>query len=219
MKKMTLSAALLAVVLMGCSESGLDNSVATTSESNMESLVKFPENPDLKLIENPNLLARVTADCVTSDGNSFVSQGCGTTKSIEGHTYSYAFWLDVNANNQGYPLVYVSIDGQNSTTVDYFHIRTVCVQGCDAYGNCRIHKSVPYSNPNQQFDRNNWFVSNSTMCPSIPGSNSSIGVVSTYAAVKNAGTSDEVLIQESAYYHLDYNQALGVYRNYILNGN
>lgn len=36
MKKMTLSAALLAVVLMGCSESGLDNSVASTSDVKAE---------------------------------------------------------------------------------------------------------------------------------------------------------------------------------------
>lgn len=41
MKKIALSAAVMALTMMGCSESGLDNSVASTSEVNDSSILPY----------------------------------------------------------------------------------------------------------------------------------------------------------------------------------
>ena len=45
MKKIALSAAIMALAMMGCSDAGLDNSVASTSEINSEQIQSSANEP------------------------------------------------------------------------------------------------------------------------------------------------------------------------------
>lgn len=208
MKKITLSAAILALAMMGCSDAGLDNSVAsTTSETQSEYKIK--------LDENPNFLAKGSfGGC-----DDYVSYGCGETVQIGKHKYSYAFATDVNARNQGYSALGLSVDNLDYAIPDYVHTYAVCVRGCNELGYCQEHTPIATNSlaSYKVGSHSNDFLY--TMCtPLVGGDRNSISVISTFAAVFNARKPDQFILQMSAHSsNLNQNQALLAYRHYMMN--
>ncbi|SHK53472.1 hypothetical protein [Fibrobacter sp. UWB12] len=205
MKKVTLGAVVWALAMMGCSESGMDNSVAS-------SIGAAQQGPVIEFAEIPNLQA-VVDDCSLDDcGDGIYFR---TFKDPYGHKYTYSHQARVenNAFNRGYGRVWVNKDEANVTKVDFLYIRTVCVEDCDDFGNCRESRLAKrheygyyFTTSNVQYYKND--------CDKI-SDEKNIGVVSTFAAVFNPGQHDEVVLQSTTYKNLGREQAMWVYRNYL----
>ena len=73
MKKITLSAAIVALAMMGCSDAGLDNSVASTSEINSEQIQSSANEPLVlaKLGARPNYRDRQAIDNLQPTGGNW----------------------------------------------------------------------------------------------------------------------------------------------------
>lgn len=203
MKKVTLGAIVWALAMMGCSESGMDNSVAS-------SIGAAQQGPVIEFAEIPNLQA-VVDDCPQNV--------CGDTDYnyfrrvvLWGHTYHYRQELLVNSVNQGYAKIMIAKDAA-PTKADLLYIRTICVQDCDDFGNCKevsgvgryTESSVPVSVSNAVENR----------CIDELPRGKSVGVVSTFAATFNPGKHDEIVLQATTYKNLGQEQAMWVYRNYL----
>lgn len=209
MKKVTLVAIVWALAMMGCSESGMDNSVAsTTSEvSNVY---------ELKLDETPKFSTNLS--CNVDIGN----QLCVINTKVDNHTYM-ALLGSYARDNEAYSVLDLDLDEQPFVVPDFVHIYTACVQDCDDFGNCaEAETPTPYFGSKVKIV--SYSYARSTMgngiqvgprntCHSVVGR--TVGVVSTFAVVYNAGKWNEVVLQGSSYRNLKHDQALWVYRNYI----
>ena len=204
MKKVTLMAIVWALTMMGCSESGMDNSAAsTTSEvSNVY---------ELKLDETPKLFSR-SVKC-----DDMQSLDCYIEEEIRGHRYIAMLRPGVG-NNEAFSELDLDLDGLLYVIPDFVHIYTACVQDCDDFGNCAVAKTPePYFKSKRKIATitsagGTLGVGPHHSCGSMFGK---VGVVSIFAVVYNAGKSDEVVLQGSTYINLKRDQALWVYRNYI----
>ena len=195
MKKITLPAAFLALTMMGCSESGLDNSVASiTGEAQNETTIEFYEKPDV-----------MASVIMVQDSQGFYNGSSTYHQKINGHEYSFLI-----ASRPRGSWLHINVDDAKTTVVDYVHVRTACVQGCDAFGNCQASLAVDEVDETRyRFYRagiGDWSFLGSRCNGTLPSDGGPIGVVSTFAAVLNAGKSDEVIMQSAIYQNLDYNQ-------------
>ena len=79
MKKITLSAAIMALAMMGCSDAGLDNSVASTSEVSVEQVQSSANEPLVlaKLGAMPNYHAREAINNLQPTGGNWYSDHDG----------------------------------------------------------------------------------------------------------------------------------------------
>ena len=193
MKKMTLSAALLAVVLMGCSESGLDNSVATASESNMEKTQQ--------IADNTLLLARSgDVSCIDAQG------GFGEENAVASCGGYRAFFNSTRfrQSNGGYLVgsnasVYLEEgNGTDPNTVvkaDIIGI-TVCGTNCRLSGNDVVCDSVRGPFRQTRLGPNSAQVLTEYRCGAMYDGDghgmglygNRVGVVSTYAVIVDNGT-------------------------------
>lgn len=206
MKKITLSATVLALTMMGCSDSGLDNSVASTSEVKSDQV--------LPLDGNPFALAKATLSC---DG---LSSACAYVETVGSHRYGMQMFSDVDVDNRGFGKINVWKDNERIVTADHIQIISACVQGCDAYGNCPYNKLAVKAESNVSFVNpivvQSYSLGQYAKCESMSVNHGNVGVVSVYAIVLDAGKSTEVILNGATRKNLSYDQALLVYQKYIL---
>ena len=207
MKKYSISAVLFAMSLFGCSESGVDNSVASISSEDQSTY-------KIKLDENPNFLAKASV----GKCEDYANFGCDETINVGGVNYHYAFTTNISAQNEGYSVLSLNVNNSGYAIPDYVHVYTVCVRGCDQLGYCQEHTSIATNN------LTNYRVGSTpkeflyTTCSPMPGDRYGISVISTFAAVFNAGKSNQFILQMSAHSsNLNQNQALLAYRHYMMN--
>ena len=148
MKKLTLSAALLAFAMMGCSESGLDNSMAsTTSDAQKENLIeKFKTALD-EITEIPELDASPVlrksgeqwSGTVIDDSRAYRLNVYADVDLVvknvipryQGRTYSV-----IMKKNNIEPKIWSPYIASDTKT----YLFSVCVQGCSDDGTCRVHE-------------------------------------------------------------------------------
>ncbi len=204
MKKITLSAAILALTIMGCSD-GLDNSVASASEVKDEQVQSLDE----KTIA----LFKTTETCDGKEGS------CLSIQTIGSHKYGMYFKTGVDQMNQGYSQASVWRDNDAWVRADFAHIVSACVQGCDDYGNCQHSVLKTESRPNVYFVNflkvGVYTPGIEARCNSLSSEDGKISVVSVYSVVFNAGKYDEVILMGSTYANLSPTQAQWVYQKHI----
>ena len=228
MKKITLSAAVVALAMMGCSDAGLDNSVASTSEvTDVQNQYSADFVPVLKKETN-------TMGC---DG--VVNSACFYRSTVHnGKSYLLWAWSGKSTNeNVGKGKIWVQMRDQKGrsipTVADMVHIRTVSVCDCQLNGVelvCQDHKENPDYWSAYRFNLVNvnsseypgkiaWLENHTKSVQCIDPS--SFGTVSSFAVVLNGGTSDETVLMGNTYYGFnnaaDMNYlAARVYQKYII---
>ena len=205
MKKITLSAAILALTMMGCSDVGLDNSVASTSEvTDVQNLYSADFVPALK---------KQSATFICDNFGAY----CADHPEVGGKKYRFMIGSTVSGNYGSGSIWIGSITNSNlSVKADMLHIYTVCVRDCDNLGFCSEHSGVMEYHHSKTFlpANGNYIQMHDLQC-NVKG-NGQVGTVSNYAAVLNAGKSDEIVMMGSTYSGLDNEyQALRVYQNYL----
>ena len=221
MKKSTLSAAILAMTMMGCSDVGLDNSVASTSNAQNKLDLSFFNEPtefkDVASSENA-LVLRKSGDelsggvTVYDDNNKYrIDISSYVFDKTHGNVSGGSVLILARQTAPG--VYYCQSDSDQWCWyygANYAHLYVACVRNCDGFGNCREHDEKGL----------HWPVSpRGTVVPYInyeckmEGDNSDVGVVTYGAAVFENGT---VAIQGATKENLSNDMALLVYRNYIL---
>ena len=221
-EKMALSAALLAFAMMGCSETGLDNSSSTAfGETLNENASRLAENPimmrsddfgGIPVLQKVVSSTRFEKDYDIEDESGYYALGVRTgitykTDNTAYFGYGRIFWGKKKNLSEWEHYKY---------NADFAHVFIACVEGCRNNGNsvvCDKHlvlhdfKSLVETNPLTELP---------LVCPVLSGKRDNLGVVFTGATVLNAGKSDELVMQGSAYTgNLSYDMALRVYRKYI----
>ena len=195
MKKVTISAAVLALAMMGCSDAGLDNSVASTNEVKKEA-------------QDQNFLAKMEPQPLMHGIDGMVDYYYDNGLAIRVHSYVHptspkgvgAFWK------------------MSGPTPDVTNILTVAVAGCGIKANnqfkCDHHRAHHESGyPNGPIFSND--MKSSTTYLDVP--RETIGVVAAFGAVWNSGTPNEDIFNAASYSGaLDYGSALQVYYKYLL---
>ena len=145
MKKFTLSAAILAFAMMGCSESGLDNSMAsTTSDAQKEKIIEkfktaldeFTEIPDSDASPVLKKSGEQWSGSVTDDSGIYRLNVYADVDLVvknlmpryQGRTYSL-----IMKNNAKMWIPYNAPDTKT-------YLFSVCVQGCSDDGTCQKHE-------------------------------------------------------------------------------
>ena len=149
MKKITLSAAILAFAMMGCSESGLDNSMAsTTSDAQKEKIIEkfktaldeFTEIPDSDASPVLKKSGEQWSGTVTDDSGIYrlrvyadvdLVVKKGQLPRYQGRTYSL-----IMKKNNAVPNVWFPYNAPDTKT----YLFSVCVQGCSDDGTCQKHE-------------------------------------------------------------------------------
>ena len=198
MKKVALFAALLAFTMMGCSESGLDNSIASTTASDAQG--KQAENN----AEFPLVLKKVGAP--VSCGTGMDKYSCQITyhHPYDGLYYTISLSSGVHRDRDVSGSVNVSVkDYQNNlinnSKADFLHVITVGVCGCRIVGTqlkCEDdYKSEYLFESNVMFTTNNVYNYRYNRTEELSQCEANrIGTVSNYAVVYNAGTSTELIL-------------------------
>ena len=223
MKKLTLSAALLAFAMMGCSESGLDNSMAsTTSEISNKQIAEYFKTVPTNFVDQSSS-ENVTALQKSGDG---ISGGFAVIYSPDRRYHitigSNVFNKHDNEPNKGMGDISVfslpSV-GPNWCASDaycaymgekYLHLYVACVRNCNENGFCLEHQMVKGATGNGPY----YYYSVEAWCNELTSSNTSdIGVVTNAAAALDGGA---VILQGASRMNLSNEMAARVYQNYIL---
>lgn len=147
MKKSTLSAAILAFAMMGCSESGLDNSVAsTTSDAQKEKIIEmFKTVPD-EIPEMPDSDAPLVLQKSGAQWSGTVTDDSGIYRlNVYAEIEPYLKNLRVHYRGETYSLLMKKIHDNPVIWNPYYgpdtktHFFSVCVRGCSADGTCEKH--------------------------------------------------------------------------------
>lgn len=222
MKKMTLAATLLAVFMIGCSDMGVDNSVASTSEA---------KNQQVKAVTNePLILARSATGFYRDERLTGGNYG-GNHNGYE--RYSYMSEVGIEVQMQSY------FDGVNAIGAyhvmnapyypDFIRVMTV------PFYNCRIdNRNVAYcdfpsrSNPSRNMKVETVAATNNVMAvtdeegfaQSSWAQPELLGVISSFSAVWNSGRSDEIILSAATYngtrLQSNYRLARALYEQYFL---
>ena len=212
MKKITLSAVLSALFMMGCSDMGVNNSVASTTR----------EITDVQNQYSADFVPVLKKQTTTFICDRFTSSFFDTSERIGGKRYSIGIASTVSENG-GHGKVWIgSPDINSSLKVDMLHVYTVCVRDCDDEGNCKDNSGVVRYDDSYTFlpmpkdgQELHWF---DQQCQLKKG-DGELGTISYYAAVVNAGKPDEIVLTGSTYSvgsgFKNMNQALLVYQKYL----
>lgn len=191
MKKITLSAAALALALMGCSDAGMDNSVASTSvnEVKNENTVPFLAKYGSETCVNPR-------DAEHPFGNKQTAVSCGGYRaffsSMKDRHSDGGYWMYSNA------IVYEEtgtggVDINKVINADYVAI-TVCGTNCREVGSDVVCDEVkgPYRLPLLGYP--SFMHSCGTMYDGDGYGRgwygNRIGIITTFAAIVNNGTNN-----------------------------
>lgn len=198
MKKLTLSVALLAFAMMGCSESGFDNSMASASTSDVQ-------NEQIKKnTEFPIVLKKLAAPVTCGTGMDKGSCEITYYHPYDGLNYRYSLSSSVYRDREVAGSIGVTVTDYhgnvvNNSKADFLHVITVGVCGCRIVGNqlkCEnYHKDRYLFEPNAVFTMNNGSYPRTNTTEQLSQCAADrIGTVSYYAAVYNAGTSTELVL-------------------------
>ena len=197
MKKVTLSAAILALSMMGCSDVGLDNSVASTNEVKKEA-------------QDQNFLAKMQPEGVIHRGLYVYDY-----QSMGGPTIHVNTYLDPFSNACIGEYWNASLA---SKPADFADVITVAVAGCSFRSNgvfkCDQHRANHGFGP----DGNHNIADNVVVkTPVLGGPRELIGVVSAFGAVWNSGKPNQDVFNATAYNgYLNDAMAYEVYKKYVL---
>ncbi len=224
MKKMALAATLLAVFMMGCSDTGVDNSVASGTsrvldEKSLEffktGVTEFKEVPK----SEPTSVLKKSGDEISEGGGRFIDPNENYALNINSEVreapdsagfYKGNHFMSVNSKSNigpnfcgAYPTNWCLYYGYK-----FLHMYGACVRGCSANGICNEHKTISlHDSPTYNYGLEGW-------CDSIVSRNrDDIGLVTVAAAVIEGGN---VILQGAVRDNLSNDMALKVYRNYIL---
>ena len=197
MKKVTLSAAILALAMMGCSDAGLDNSVASVNEVKNE--------------QDHSFLAKLTPEPISSGEvglehsgyKRYVYPGDGIAVRVHSRPDDYTW------KSRGRATIWV----ESSVATDAATIVTVAVAGCSMANNgdvtCAHHRA-------------NWDVKTATrgfdvFTAELPVPYIQVGVLAAYGAVWNLGKRNQNEFNATTYGgNLPDNMAYSIYEKYIL---
>lgn len=204
MKKLALSAAILAMAMMGCSDTGLDNSVAsTTSDAEKEQILNTSEK-----------IGSLLKHLVSED--RFQAAYAGEVKA-EGYSFYPIAMSSVNKNKQGVGKYFVQVkDGKgrlvDNSKIDVVHIVTINVAGCYMNGyepECEYVKWHVEHFFDQKFGAiDEYTTQKMAVCQTAPlsvPSKDEITTISSYASVWHMGQSNEVILQGMTYAGYLYN--------------
>ena len=210
MKKVALSAAVLALSMMGCSDVGLDNSVASTSNAQDKMDLSFfkyepTEFKDVTSSEK-SLVLRKSGDELR-DGATVYDDNNKYRIDISSNVY--------NGKGSGSMIILARYSDEWGWYywANYVHMYVACVRDCDGFGNCRENEVKPIHIPKPGSHQVGIYPSVGYECQQVVGNNDDVGVVTYGAAVFENGT---VAIQGATRKNLSNDMALLVYRNYIL---
>ncbi len=199
MKKIALSAAILAMTMMGCSDTGLDNTIASASTSDVQ-------NEQIKKNTEFPLVLKKVADPVTC-GTGMERPTCYTEyyHGAEGLLYTFIIHSNVESRfGSSTTLMDVELrDTQRKNLfvpkADFVHMIAVATCGCRIVGNqlkCKDHRDHQHHASNVNFMQPNGLSNTQWNDIDKPKNCSadSVSVVATYAAVFNAGTPAELVL-------------------------
>lgn len=224
MKKITLSAAIMALAMMGCSDVGLDNSVASTNDVKQEKSY----NSLAKINDPQNAVFHRLLNMVPTDNNgngyeyyAFVDAGIGIQfhtiddSDYDGHEAKAVF------NIAQLPFNYIAQAPLYPNTI---LVVTGLFSDCDSYGYC-----TGFHNVGVAFKENKNISNVSIQSPPNPRGEKlspnkwymEYGTMSAFVAVWNQGTTSE-LVTNGAIYHGGMFEApdgaskvRGIYNRYI----
>ena len=228
MKKVTLSAVIMALVMMGCSESGEDNSMASMTASDVRN-EQIQKNADF-----PFVLKKVSDP--VGCGNGMTRLSCLTTYYHGSEHLSYTFWIYSNGlAGFGAAVLTMDISLKDSQGIlhhpkaDFVHMIAVNTCGCRIVGNqlkCKGYNTQRSDKTNFDFFKDGKVTTNDLILdkPSECSADS-VGVVANYAVVFNAGKPTELVLAGNTFdgHMFDNmsdenarNLAIRVYQKYIL---
>ena len=219
MNKISISAALLALAMLGCSESGMENSMAPVTSASQDGIVQMTD-------ETPIILKKATVSC--PDGIGQYECPSKFVDAAKGYTYTANGIALTSGNTGGEGRVYIRVKDRqgrfvNNSHVDFLHTYGIAVCDCRMNGvdfNCQNHSFLaPGFLSNIDFTPNNQngigIIDRSVLSNQCAADR--LGYLFIYAAVFNAGRSDEVVLQGASYAgNLNANTAVRVYQKYIL---
>lgn len=203
MKKIALSAGIMALMMMmGCSDAGLDNTVASTSEAQDEQV--------LQTSDKVPVLKRYVENAPLSPG--YFRKNYNGYEVYRYSQYGEDYVVEMQTLVDGLKGVGVYHVKFSLNAPDAIHIVTVAVAGCSVNGNnveCSYHKSkVSHNYGKRKLEHY------TAELPSVY--RGQIGVVSAYAAAWNINRWNEVILNSSTYNGLDYTTAFLVYQKYVI---
>lgn len=216
MKKMALAATLLAVFMMGCSDTGVDNSVASTSDvknkqtlQNEKVAAYFSSVPEFKNEVNSEKSVGLYKTTVVSNTFQFAAY----VEDEISHTYGMGLgvFVDPEPHHRGRSYFYTRKNG-NPYTADIIHMYTACAKGCSWNG--YDVNSFTCQDFDLKYDYDTNVDAFEIHCKDMTGN---FGVVTNAAAVLNAGTDNEVIMAMAGHSrNIDDLFGILIYRKYIL---
>ena len=197
MKQITLSAAIMALAMMGCSDAGLDNSVASTSEVNNEQIQQ-------NVVSMPVLKRDVYAEPFTHGDNGYMRYA------YPGHAIEVQSYATPDKRGRG------QLHIMSGVAPVAINVVTVAVAGCGGSGENFVCLDVRYkTKKNEQSGAMEVIADTEEMSDWVqPGG---IGVVSAFAAVWNPGKANEFIFSTVTYGGaLNEYSAYMVYNKYLL---
>ncbi len=147
MKKSSLSAAILAMTMMGCSETGVDNSMtATTSDAQKEKIIEMLKTVPDEIPEMPDSDAPLVLQKSGAQWSGTVTDDSGIYRlNVYAEVEPYLKNLRVHYRGRTYSLLMKKIHDNPVIWNPYYgpdtktYFFSVCVQGCSADGTCKEH--------------------------------------------------------------------------------
>ncbi|WP_173474716.1 hypothetical protein [Fibrobacter succinogenes] len=199
MKKVTLSAAILALAMMGCSDAGLDNSVASAPAS------------EVKSEQTHNFLAKLTPETLSSGEDGLEHSGYKRyvypTDGIAVRVHSRPD--DYTWKPRGRATLWV----ESSVAADVATVITVAVAGCSMGRNGDVTCNYHRANWDAKFNSRGFDV----FTAELPVSYDQVGVMAAYGAVWNLGRRNMNEFYTATYGgNLPDNMADAIYRKYLM---
>ena len=223
MKKLALSAAILAMTMMGCSESGVNNASVSGTGSILDekSLEYFKGITEFKEVSGSKsaLVLKKSDDEIREGGAMYVDPNEKYAliissdvfdPNLTGNNNKGQHFMSVNSkSNIGpnycgpYPSQWCLFYGSN-----FLHMYGACVRGCSSNGICQEHQLITaHQGPSCNYGQERW-------CNNIVSSNpDEIGLITTASVVIEGGN---VILQGATRKNLSNDMALKVYYNYVL---
>lgn len=200
MKKVTLSAAILALTMMGCSDAGLDDSVASANEVN-----------EVNEEQGHAFLAKLTPETLSSGEEGYEHTGYkryvypndGIAVRVHSRPDDYTW------KSRGRATLWV----ETSVAADVATVITVAVAGCSMGRNGDVTCNYHRANWDAKFNSRGFDV----FTAELPVSYDQVGVMAAYGAVWNLGRRNMNEFYTATYGgNLPDNMADAIYRKYIL---
>lgn len=183
MKKVTLSAAVLALAMMGCSDAGLDNSVASTN--------------DAKSVQKSSNVVSALMKASDSEEDFLIHYEYRTSHYGVNFAFYGSSYVEENVSNRGVGEFYIYTS--NNSKIDVVNGITLNVADCRLDGQSAKCKYVIWKADRWYNVRSGELVTNRTDNTLHFIDRDRITTISTFAGVWNMGRSNEVIMSGSTY--------------------